>query len=122
MKYLTTIPLKLKTPNGELTLNPGDTFKPKCEDAIKPLLEEGKIRPLSKVFEERFNELANNLSHYALTADEIKTQKPELYKQIQEAITEMDIAWLKEDLNVFLRATSTVEELYFKALQEIPEW
>lgn len=102
--------------------NVRDTFKPKSEEAIKPLLAEGKIRPLRKIFEERFNDLADKLSQYALTADDIKTQRPELYKQIQEAISSMDSAWLKEDLESFLKAIKTIEELYFKALQEIPEW
>lgn len=45
MKYLTTIPLKLKTQNGEVELKPGDTFKPKSEEAIKELLAEGKVKP-----------------------------------------------------------------------------
>lgn len=121
MRYLTTVPLKLRTSNGELNLRPGDTFRPKNEDAIRPLLKEGKIRPLSTVFEERFDELADKLSQYALTADEIKTQKPELYKQIQEAIVRMDSAWLREDLESFSEAIKTIEEIYFRALREIPE-
>ena len=45
MRYLTTIPLKLKTPDGEVELKPGDTFKPKSEELIKPFLAEGLIKP-----------------------------------------------------------------------------
>lgn len=45
MRYLTTIPLKLKTPSGLLDLQPGDTFIPKSEEAIKPFLDEGLIKP-----------------------------------------------------------------------------
>jgi hypothetical protein len=118
MKYMAMIPLKFT--NKEI--KPGDTFKPKSEDAIKPLLAEGQVRPLSKIFQEKFNELSDKLSQYALTADEIKAQKPELYKQIQDAITRMDSAWLKEDLETFLMAVKAIDALYFKALQEIPEW
>jgi seryl-tRNA synthetase len=118
MKYMTMIPIKFT--NKELQIN--DVFSLKNEDAIRPLLEKGKVRPLSKVFEERFNELSDKLSQYALTADEIKAQRPELYKQIQKAISSMDSAWLKEDLETFLRAVRTIEELYFKALHEILDW
>jgi hypothetical protein len=90
--------------------------------AIKSSATEAKGVPLRQVFEERFHSLADKISQYALTGDEIKTQRPELYKQIQEAITEMDTAWLKEDLDSFLEAVKTIEGLYFKALREIPEW
>ncbi len=121
MKYQVLEPIKLKTAQSEIKLQVKQIVRLNLDIASR-LLRENKVAPLNNIFEERFNELADKLSRYALTADEIKTQKPELYKQIQEAITEMDIAWLKEDLNVFLRATRTVEELYFKALQEIPEW
>lgn len=70
-------------------------------------------------FEERFTELADKLSRHALPSDEIKAQRPELYQQIQEAITRMDAAWLKEDLELFLTAVKTIEAAYFKALREI---
>ena len=45
MRYLTTIPLKLKTPDGILDLQPGDTFRPDSPDAVKSLLAEGKLKP-----------------------------------------------------------------------------
>ncbi len=47
MKYLTTIPVRLKTSSGVIELKPGDTFKPKSKEAIKSLLTEGKVRPLA---------------------------------------------------------------------------
>jgi hypothetical protein len=45
MRYLTKIPIRLKTPDGEVGLKPGDIFKPKSEEAIKELLAEGIIKP-----------------------------------------------------------------------------
>jgi hypothetical protein len=45
MRYLTTIPIRLRTPDGEVELKPGDTFKPKSEEAIMPFLAEGLIKP-----------------------------------------------------------------------------
>lgn len=44
MRYQTFIPLKLKTSSGLLDLKPGDTFKPKNEEAIKELLAEGLVK------------------------------------------------------------------------------
>lgn len=45
MKFLTNIPLKLKTSEGEIILKIGDTFTPKNEEVIRPLLDRGVIRP-----------------------------------------------------------------------------
>jgi hypothetical protein len=94
-----------------------DTLKPKSQDA--PVAEDNATS--RQVFEKGFKELADKLSHCALTADEIQTQKPEIYKKIQEAINEMDSTWLKEDLRSFSKAVKTIEELYYDALREIPE-
>ena len=74
------------------------------------------------LFEERFNTLADFLKSYSLTDNEIKAQRPELHKKLQEAITSMDAAWLTEDLSSFLEAVETIEQLYFRAMREIPEW
>jgi hypothetical protein len=73
---------------------------------------------LSGNFEDNFSRLAEKLKSFSLTADEIKIQKPSLYKQIQEAIDEMDLAWLNEDLEHFTKVIKTIEELYSYALQE----
>jgi len=122
MKYVTEIPLKLRTPEGILELKPGEIFKPKCEDAVRPLLESRKVRSLKEVFERKFNELADKLLQQTLTAEDIKAQRPEMYKDIQKAIERMDSSWLKEDLPEFSMAIKDINRLYYKALQEIPEW
>jgi hypothetical protein len=74
-----------------------------------------------QIFENKFNELADKLSRYALTADEIKTQNPDIYGQIQDSINDMDSAWLKGDAGAFSTAVKTIEALYFKALQQTPK-
>jgi hypothetical protein len=94
--------------------NVNGTHKPKSQNA--PIAEDKSIS-LRQAYEEKFNELAEILSRYALTADEIKMQCPELYNKIQDAISEMDSAWLHGDLESFIKTTKTIEELYFKALQ-----
>jgi len=48
--------LKLKTHDGEVELTSGDTFKPKNEEAIKTLLAEGKVRPVSEVIAKKYRE------------------------------------------------------------------
>lgn len=72
-------------------------------------------------FEENFNRLAENLKSYSLTTDDIKTQSPPLYQKIQEAIDVMDASWLREDFKTFSETIKTIEQLYFKAMREIPE-
>jgi hypothetical protein len=72
-------------------------------------------------FEENFNRLAEKLESYLLTADEIKTQSPILYQRIQDAIDEMDAAWLIKDLTAFSEAIKIIEQLYLKAMREILE-
>lgn len=113
-----------KTKTGELVIQPGQVVILTHEKAAQ-LLNSGKITPIGKavyeVSEEKFKELADKLSRNALTADEIKAQRPGIYQQLQEAINEMDSAWLKEDLEAFSKAINRVEELYFEARREIPE-
>jgi hypothetical protein len=53
VRYITHIPIILKTSSGEVDLKIGDTFRPKSEDAIKGLLAEGKVRPVIEVMAEK---------------------------------------------------------------------
>lgn len=114
--------ISIETPKGLITLNQGQMIKLPRDEAI-PLIEEGQITPVDKsLFEKRFKALEDKLGRYAVTSDEIKAHKPEFYEGIQAAIAQMDTAWFKEDLATFLKAIKTIEELYFRALDEIPGW
>ena len=121
MKYQVLEPITLKTAKSEIDLQVKQIVKLNLDIASR-LLRENKIAPLNNIFEEGFNELADKLSKYALTSDEIKKQKPQLYQQIQDAINQMDTAWLREDLETFIETTKKIEELYLKALRGIREW
>ena len=99
-----------------------DTSSSNSEHAFVFSPAEDKVRASREIFEDKFNALVRTLSQYSLTAEEIETKLPALYRQIQEAITAMDSAWFNEDLEGFLKAIKTIEGLYFKALHEIPEW
>ena len=121
MRFKVITDMEVQTSKGSTTLKEGQVIKLSKEEAI-PLIEEGKITPVDKsLFEERFKALADKLRRYALTSDEIKAQKPECYEGIQAAIAQMDSAWFKEDLGAFLKASRTVEGLYFNALQGMPD-
>jgi hypothetical protein len=104
-----------KLEGNRYTLTPGE------ENALVSKLHKDKARPLREIFEENFNRLAEKLESYSLTADDIKTQSPILYQRIQDAIDEMDAAWLKKDLTAFSEAIRIIEQLYLKAMREIPE-
>jgi hypothetical protein len=102
----------------ETSLN--TTSKPKSKNVITlPILGDKALS--RQVFDERFNELADKLSQYVLTADEIQTQRPEIYKKIQVAIESMDVAWLQGDLEAFSKSVKTIEALYSHAIQEKTE-
>lgn len=116
MRYLTTIPIRLKTPDGEVDLKSGDTFKPKSEDAIKELLKKGKVRPLSEVMTEKYQELTDWLHQFDLSRDELKETLPELYQDIQDAIERLDEAFYREDLPVFQDSLERIKMLYTEAL------
>ena len=98
-----------------------DTLTPSAENALASQLHKDKARPLREIFEENFNRLAEKLESYSLTADDIKEQSPILYQKIQDAIDEMDAAWLREDFKTFSGAIKTIKQLYYKAMREIPE-
>lgn len=118
MVYIALKPIKTKKAEYQA----GDKIETSNEDAIKALLDNGAIRPLKEVFDTLWKSHVENLKKYALTDTEIKKQRPDIYKQIQDAVKDMDSAWLKWDLTAFKEAMHRVETLYFKALQEIPNW
>jgi hypothetical protein len=112
MKYITMIPLKFT--NKEL--HTGDTFIPKNEDAIKGLLAEGKVRPLSEVMSDKYQNLTDWLHQFDLGRDELKETHPDLYQDIQDAIERLDNAFLIEDMTAFQDALENIRVLYTDAL------
>jgi hypothetical protein len=116
MRYLTTIPLRLKTSDCEVELKPGDTFKPKSEEAIRGLLEEGKVRPVSEVMEEKYIGLVDWVHRYDLGCDELKEVLPRLYVDIQNTIETLDNAFYNEDLKGFEDSLNRVKMFYTEAL------
>ena len=116
MRYLTTIPLKLKTDNGEVDLQPGDTFIPKNEDALGGLLAEDKVKPVPEVMAELYREITDWLHQHTLSGDEIKETLPNLYADIQDSIDRLDAAFVREDLPAFRNMLIGIKQLYTKAL------
>lgn len=116
MRYLTTIPIRLKTPDGEVELKPGDTFIPKCEDAVRGLLTESKVKPVTEVMAEKYRALTEWLAQFDLIADEIKETLPELYLDIQDRIQRLDDAFVIEDMPAFQDAFERIKQLYAEAL------
>jgi len=47
MTFITTTPLRLKTQRSIEVFQPGDTFTPKKIEAVRGLIESGKVRPAS---------------------------------------------------------------------------
>ncbi|MBI5664820.1 MAG: hypothetical protein HZC49_07005 [Nitrospirae bacterium] len=72
-----------------------------------------------ELFEGLFHNLAGWLKTFDLTAEQIEEQRPQLYGDIQNAISEMDAAWLREDQSGFKAAITRIEVLYLIALQEL---
>ena len=116
MKFQTLIPLRFETSQGVIELKPGDTFEPKDEEAIRWLLIDGRVRPLSDVMAEKYRELTGWLHQFDLTVDELKETLPGLYQDIQDAIESLDNSFVTEDLAAFQDAFNKVRELYTEAL------
>ena len=116
MRYLTTIPLKLKTSSGLLELKPGDTFKPKSDEATKGLLANGKIKPVRDVISQEYESLTDWLHQHDLTGDEIKETLPKLYSDIQDSIERLDTAFVAEDLRDFRDMLARIKQLYTEAM------
>ncbi|MEW6215918.1 MAG: hypothetical protein AB1478_12070, partial [Nitrospirota bacterium] len=108
MRYMTLVPLKFT--NKEL--HPGEIFTPKNKDAIRGLLAEGKVRPLSEVMAEKYRALTDWLHQFDLTGDVL----PELYLDIQDAIERLDDAFYREDLPAFQDALDRVRLLFTEGL------
>jgi hypothetical protein len=116
MRYLTNIPIMLKTPDGIVKLKPGDTFKPKSEEAIKDLLAEGKVRPVAEIMAEKYLFLTHWLHGYDLGCDELKKTLPQLYQDIQDTIERLDNAFVIDDMQSFQDAFDKIKMLYTEAL------
>lgn len=112
MRFIALTTIKFK--NKEV--KEGDTFIPKNEEAIKTLLAEGKVRPVSEVMAEKYRELTNWLHQFDLTDDEIKETLPELHIDIQSAIETLDDAFANEDLKAFHDSLERLKALYTEAL------
>ena len=116
MRYLTTIPLKLKTDNGEIDLQPGDTFIPKNEDALGELLAEDKVKPVPEVMAELYREMTDWLHQHTLAGDEIKETLPSLYADIQDSIDRLDATFIIEDIIAFRETLERIRLLYTEAM------
>ncbi len=112
MRFLALTPLKFRN----LEIKIGDTFTPKNEDAIRPLIDNGRVRPVSDVLTEKYIDLTKWLKPYPITAEEIQQHSPELYQNIQDAITEMDNHFLSENLQGFNESMERVKNLYLQAM------
>lgn len=112
MKYTACVPLRLKSPEGVIDLKEGDTFIPSDPETVKPLLDGGRIRPITDIMDEEYRNLGNWLASYPVTADEIKEADPELYEAIQKAIEEMDRHFETENLQGFIESLERVKNLY----------
>ena len=112
MKYIALSPIRFT--NKEIKA--GDTFTPKSEDAIRPLIDNGKVRPLKDIMTEKYRELCRWLKSYPVSADEIKETLPDRYQAIQDAITDMDTCFEAEDLQGFGEAVEKVKALYLQAV------
>jgi len=115
-RYQTSVPIQLKTPDGTIILKPGDTFRPKSEEAIKGLLAEGKVRPVSEVMVQEYRSFLKWLKQQPNLRDELKERLPVLYQDIQVALEKVESAFAQEDLQAFRSAVKEAKELYMKAL------
>lgn len=94
----------------------GDIFRPKSEEAIRTLIDNGMVRPISEVIAEEYRGLTNWLHQFDLTVDELKETLPGLYQDIQDAIHSLDDAFANEDIPAFQDALNRVKMLYTEAL------
>ncbi len=118
MKYLVRESFKVKTSQGEKTIENGQVVS-LPEDKAAPLIEAGKIEPLRVTFERSFHKHMEKMKTHHLTAYEIKRRDPNTYKVIQSAAKEMDAAWYREDLKAFKDALERVEGLYMEAVAKL---
>jgi hypothetical protein len=121
VRYITTIPISLKTDTGICELDPGDTFKPKNSDTelIKFLLTEEKIKPLKEVMIEEYKQFIHWLGSHKLTADKIQKNQPELLKDIHDAIELIEACFLKEDFQRFNENIERTKRMYLEAVDII---
>jgi hypothetical protein len=115
MKYQVLDILKVKTPRGEIELQPGQLINLEPEKAITQI-EIGKIKPIKEIMLDLYQEFIQWLSNQNLTIDEIEKRDLNLLKSIHNAIEVMDNCFVKEDLHGFIKVKKIVESLYLLAI------
>lgn len=115
MKFIALRPLKFT--NKELKA--GDTFTPKNEDAIRPLLNNGMVRPVSESILEQYKAFIQWLKSYQMTIEDIKEADIELYDSILTAVENIDKAFYSENLPGFSEGIYAVKQLYIKAMERV---
>ncbi len=116
MKYLTEIPLKLKTPDGIESLRAGDIFIPDSEDSIRCLLENSKVRPVKDIVFAEYQGFIKWLGQHDLTIEEIREHSQELCNDLLGAVEGMDVGYYGEDLAMFRESKEKAISLYKEAL------
>lgn len=119
MRYIALAPIRFT--NKEVKT--GDTFIPKNEDVIRPLLDNGIARPVRDVLAEGYRELCKWLKSYPVTAEEIQQHSdqryPGLLSEIHKTIDKMDTCFISENLQGFNENMERVKNLYLQAMTEV---
>ncbi len=115
MRYIALTPLKFKN----LEVKAGDIFMPKNEDAIRPLLKNGKVRPISESMLEQYKAFIQWLKRCQMTIEDIKEADIELYDSILTAVENTDKAFYSENLPGFTEGIYAVKQLYMKAMERV---
>ena len=116
MKYLTEIPLKLKTPDGIESLRAGDIFIPDSKDSIRFLLENSKVRPVKDIVFAEYQGFIKWLGQHDLTIEMIRTYSQELCNDLLGAVNGMDAGYYGENLAMFRENRDRAINLYKDAL------
>ncbi|KWT92039.1 hypothetical protein [Candidatus Magnetominusculus xianensis] len=119
MRYAALIPMRIKTPKGEVLINAGQPFKVANNEFLLGLIKQGTVRPVRDILKDEYRDLNKRLSE--LPAVNIEAW-PELNADLQTSLRQMNAAMENEDMQRFIQAKERVLYLYMQAvaLAEIP--
>lgn len=128
MRFQVAEKFRIRTPNGEIELNPGQVIT-LTEERARGLILNGRVVPLlsedpPKVFRGCFEKADSEVEtvHLLGTIQMIREDFPELWTEIEEAEDKINILWLQAregagDMETFREAVKKWKVLHLRAIK-----
>ncbi|MEO5357137.1 MAG: hypothetical protein H7844_07555 [Nitrospirae bacterium YQR-1] len=116
MKFVAYESITFKTSKGKVSINEGDTFKALDPESLKPLIDNGKVRPVVEVIDSERSKLKEFIAGFLITSNEIKESLPDVYSEIETLSETFKKYRDEENLSACIETLEGIKRLYMWAV------